>query len=176
VIGPGAVITDSDIGREVVIKPYCVITDSNIDDGAEVGPFAHMRPGSEIRRSGKIGNFVEMKKAVIGEGSKVSHLSYVGDAELGKGVNIGAGCVTCNYDGFGKYKTNIEDGVFVGSGVMMVAPITLGKGSLIAAGSTLTRDVPPDALAVARSPQSEKEGWAAARRKRLTEEKEEDNT
>ena len=168
VISPGAVITNSNIGREVLIKPYCVITDSSIDDGAEVGPFTHMRPGCEIRKSGKIGNFVEMKASVIGEGSKVSHLSYVGDAVLGRDVNIGAGCVTCNYDGFGKYKTTIEDGVFVGSGTMMVAPITLGKGSLVAAGSTLTEDVPPDALAIARSQQSAKEGWAAARREKLT--------
>lgn len=168
VIGPGAVITDSNIGRKVVIKPYCVITGSTIDDGAEVGPFAHMRPGSEIRRSGKIGNFVETKKAIIGEGSKVSHLTYIGDAELGRDVNIGAGCVTCNYDGFNKFRTIIEDGVFVGSGTMMVAPITLGKGSLVAAGSTLTNDVPPDALAIARSQQSAKEGWAAARREKLT--------
>lgn len=176
VIGPGAVITDSNIGREVVIKPYCVITGSKIDDGAEVGPFAHMRPGSEIRKSGKIGNFVETKKAIIGEGSKVSHLTYVGDAELGRNVNIGAGCVTCNYDGFNKYKTVIEEGVFVGSGTMIVAPITLGKGSLIAAGSTLTEDVPPDALAIARSQQSVKEGWAAARRKKLTARDEEDSS
>ncbi len=161
-------ITDSNIGRKVVIKPYCVITGSTIDDGAEVGPFAHMRPGSEIRRSGKIGNFVETKKAIIGEGSKVSHLTYIGDAELGRDVNIGAGCVTCNYDGFNKFRTIIEDGVFVGSGTMMVAPITLGKGSLVAAGSTLTNDVPPDALAIARSQQSAKEGWAAARREKLT--------
>ncbi|MDT8367203.1 MAG: bifunctional UDP-N-acetylglucosamine diphosphorylase/glucosamine-1-phosphate N-acetyltransferase GlmU [bacterium] len=168
VINPGAVITDSTVGRGVLIKPYCVITGSTIDDSAEVGPFAHMRPGSEIRTSGKIGNFVETKQAVIGVGSKVSHLSYVGDAELGPGVNIGAGCVTCNYDGFNKYKTVIEEGVFVGSGTMMVAPITLGKGSLIAAGSTLTQDVPPDSLAIARSQQSVREGWAAARREKLT--------
>jgi bifunctional UDP-N-acetylglucosamine pyrophosphorylase/glucosamine-1-phosphate N-acetyltransferase len=168
VIGPGAVITDSNIGREVTIKPYCVITGSNIDDGAEVGPFAHMRPGSEIRRSGKIGNFVETKESIIGEGSKVSHLSYVGNTELGHNVNIGAGCVTCNYDGYNKFKTVIEDGVFVGSGTMMVAPITLGKGSLVAAGSTLTKDVPPGALAIARSQQSNKESWAAQRREKLT--------
>jgi bifunctional UDP-N-acetylglucosamine pyrophosphorylase/glucosamine-1-phosphate N-acetyltransferase len=175
VIGPGAVITDSTIGRKVLIKPYCVITSSNIDDNAEVGPFAHMRPGTEIKVSGKIGNFVETKAAVIGEGSKVSHLAYVGNAELGPGVNIGAGCVTCNYDGFNKYKTVIEEGVFVGSGTMIVAPITLGKGSLIAAGSTLTQDVPPDSLAIARSQQSIREGWAAARREKLTKEGKKEN-
>ncbi|MGD8353866.1 MAG: DapH/DapD/GlmU-related protein, partial [Pseudomonadota bacterium] len=167
VINPGAVITDSRIGERVEIRPYCVITDSSIADDAAVGPFAHLRPGADIRNSARIGNYVEIKKAVIGEGSKVSHLTYVGDAQLGQNVNIGAGCVTCNYDGFGKHRTVIEDGVFVGSGSMLVAPVTLGKGSLVAAGSTLTRDVPPDALAIARSPQTEKEGWAARRRRKL---------
>lgn len=167
VIKPGAVITDSTLGERVEVRPYCVITDSSIGDDAAVGPFAHLRAGTDIRKSAKIGNYVETKKAVIGEGSKVSHLTYVGDAQLGKNVNIGAGCVTCNYDGFSKSRTVIEDGVFVGSGTMMVAPITLGKGSLVAAGSTLTKDVPPDALAIARSQQSAKEGWAAARREKL---------
>lgn len=171
VIRPGAVITDSTIGKRVEVRPYCVITDSTIADDAAVGPFAHLRPGSEVGESAKIGNYVEIKKAVIGKGSKVSHLTYVGDAELGEGVNIGAGCVTCNYDGFNKYRTVIEDGVFVGSGTMMVAPVTLGKGSLVAAGSTLTKDVPPDALAIARGQQSAKEGWAAERRAKLAEEK-----
>ena len=168
IIRPGAVITDASIGDEVEILPYCVITASEISNNSVIGPFAHLRPGNEIGPSTKIGNFVEMKKVVMGEGSKVSHLTYVGDAELGLEVNIGAGCVTCNYDGFSKFKTIIEDGVFVGSGTMMVAPVTLGKGSLVAAGSTLTKDVPPDALAVARAQQSVKEGWAAERRERLT--------
>ncbi len=173
VINPGAVITDSVLGRDVEVKPHCVISGSTIADGASVGPFAHLRPGSDIGPSAKIGNYVETKQAVIGEGSKVSHLTYVGDSELGKNVNIGAGCVTCNYDGFGKHRTVIEDGVFVGSGTMMVAPLTIGRGSLVAAGSTLTHDVPPDALAIARSQQSVKEGWAAARREKLTARKKE---
>jgi len=172
VIWPGAVITDSIIGLDSVIKPYCVITDSIIGDKAEIGPFSHFRPGNKIESAVKIGNFVEIKKSTVGEGSKVSHLTYIGDSELGEKVNIGAGCVTANYDGFKKSKTIIEDGVFVGSGTMMVAPITLGRGSLVAAGSTLTKDVPPDALAIARSPQSVKEGWAAERRERLSSEKE----
>lgn len=171
VIGPGAVITDSLIGRDVEIRPYCVITGSKVGDQAAVGPFSHMRAGTEIGPSARIGNYVETKMAVIGENSKVSHLTYVGDAELGNNVNIGAGCVTCNYDGFNKYRTVIEDGVFVGSGTMMVAPITIGKGSLVAAGSTLTKDVPPDSLAIARSHQSEKQGWAAKRREKLAAEK-----
>lgn len=167
VINPGSVITDSILGERVEIRPYCVINDSTIADDAAVGPFAHLRPGTDIRGSAKIGNFVETKKAVIGEGSKVSHLTYVGDAELGKDVNIGAGCVTCNYDGFNKYKTVIEDEVFVGSGTMMVAPLALGKGSLVAAGSTLSKDVPPGALAIARSQQVTREGWASTRREKL---------
>lgn len=171
VIGPGAVIADSTIGRGVEIRPYCVITGSRIDDDAAVGPFAHLRPGTDIGRSARIGNYVETKEAVIGVNSKVSHLTYVGDAELGNDVNIGAGCVTCNYDGFNKFRTTIEDGVFVGSGTMMVAPITIGKGSLVAAGSTLTKNVPPDALAIARSHQTAKEGWAAKRRDQIASEK-----
>jgi bifunctional UDP-N-acetylglucosamine pyrophosphorylase/glucosamine-1-phosphate N-acetyltransferase len=175
IIRPGAVITDARIGDRVELLPYCVITDSTINDDAIVGPFAHLRPGNEIGPSTKIGNFVEMKKVVMGEGSKVSHLTYVGDAELGLKVNIGAGCVTCNYDGFHKHRTVIEDGVFVGSGTMMVAPITLGKGSLVGAGSTVTTDVPPDALVLSRAHQSIKEGWAAERRNRLTGKDEEEN-
>jgi len=167
IIRPGAIITDTTIGRKVEIRPHCVINGATIDDEAAVGPFAHLRPGTDIRRSARVGNFVETKEAVIGEGSKVSHLTYVGNAELGNNVNIGAGCVTCNYDGFTKSRTVIEDGVFVGSGTMLVAPITIGKGSLVAAGSTLTKDVPPDALAIARSRQTAKEGWAAERRQQL---------
>lgn len=168
VIEPGAVVTDSVIGRNARILPYCVISGSEVGDGASVGPFSHMRPGSRLGPSTKIGNFVETKKVTVGEGSKVSHLTYIGDAEIGEKVNIGAGCVTCNYDGFAKYRTVIQDGVFVGSGTMIVAPVTLGKGSLVAAGSTITRDVAPDALAVARARQSEKEGWAARRRENLS--------
>jgi len=168
VIWPGAVITDSIIGQDSVIKPYCVINESVIGDKAEIGPFSHFRPGNKIESAVKIGNFVEIKKSIVGQGSKVSHLTYIGDSELGEKVNIGAGCVTANYDGFKKSKTIIQDGVFVGCGTMMVAPITLGKGSLVAAGSTLTKDVPPDSLAIARSQQTSKEGWAAARREKLT--------
>lgn len=169
VIEPGAVITDSVIGKNAHILPYCVISGSEVGSGTSIGPFSHMRPGSRIGPSAKIGNFVETKKVVVGKGSKVSHLTYIGDAEIGEKVNIGAGCVTCNYDGFAKYRTVIQDGVFVGSGTMIVAPVTLGKGSLVAAGSTITRDVAPDALALARARQSEKEGWAARRREKLSE-------
>ena len=175
-IGPSAVITDTIIGRDVEIRPFCVITGARLENGASVGPFSHLRPGSNIGPSARIGNFVETKEAIIGEGSKVSHLTYIGDAQLGRGVNIGAGCVTCNYDGFAKHRTQIGDGVFVGSGTMIVAPVVLGEGSLVAAGSTITKDVPPDALAVARGRQSSKEGWAAERRRKLAIGKKEDRS
>jgi bifunctional UDP-N-acetylglucosamine pyrophosphorylase/glucosamine-1-phosphate N-acetyltransferase len=172
-VGPNAVITDTIIGRNVEIRPFCVVTGARVYDDVSIGPFAHLRPGSDIGPSAKIGNYVETKEATVGEGSKISHLTYIGDTVLGRGVNIGAGCVTCNYDGFSKYQTRIGDGVFVGSGTMMVAPVELGEGCLVAAGSTITKDVPADALAVARGRQTVKEAWAAERRKRLASEKKE---
>lgn len=161
VIQPGAVITDSDIGRNVEIRPYSVINEARIDDDVSVGPFAHLRPGTVIGQEARVGNFVEIKKSTLGKGSKVSHLTYVGDATLGTEVNIGAGCVTCNYDGFAKHQTTIGDGVFVGSGTMMVAPVTLGPNSMVAAGSTITHDVSDDSLAIARARQEVKEGWVS---------------
>jgi bifunctional UDP-N-acetylglucosamine pyrophosphorylase/glucosamine-1-phosphate N-acetyltransferase len=167
VIHPGAVVTDSVIGSNVQILPHSVINESRIDDGASVGPFARLRPGNHIGPNAKIGNFVEIKKTVLGEGSKVSHLTYVGDAHLGKNVNIGAGSVTCNYDGFSKHQTVIEDGVFVGSGTMMVAPVVLGSNSIVGAGSTITKDVPPDSLALGRARQEVKEGWARRWREKI---------
>jgi bifunctional UDP-N-acetylglucosamine pyrophosphorylase/glucosamine-1-phosphate N-acetyltransferase len=120
---------------------------------------AHLRPGNELKNHVKIGNFVEAKKVVMGEGSKASHLTYLGDAAIGKNVNIGCGTITCNYDGVNKHRTIIEDDVFVGSDVQFVAPVTIGRNSLIAAGTTVTRDVPPDSLAIARTQQVNKEGW-----------------
>lgn len=168
VIHPGAVVTDSVIGSDVQILPYSVINDSRIDDRASVGPFARLRPGTHIGPEAKIGNFVEVKKAHLGEGSKVSHLTYVGDAQLGRNVNVGAGSVTCNYDGFSKHQTVIEDGVFVGSGTMMVAPVVLGANSIVGAGSTITEDVPPDSLALGRARQEVKEGWARRWREKIT--------
>jgi bifunctional UDP-N-acetylglucosamine pyrophosphorylase/glucosamine-1-phosphate N-acetyltransferase len=124
---------------------------------------AHLRPGTELMKHVKIGNFVETKKAVIGEDSKASHLTYLGDATIGSGVNIGCGTITCNYDGVKKHRTVIEDDVFVGSDVQFVAPVTIGRNSLIAAGTTVTKDVPPDSLAIARTPQVNKEGWVKER-------------
>ena len=167
---PGSRIADSVIGNGVTVKDCSVIEESDIAPGASVGPFAHLRPGSVIGAGAKIGNFVEVKKSTIGEGSKANHLSYIGDATVGRNVNIGAGVITCNYDGFEKYPTVIEDGVFVGSDAQLVAPVTIGKGALIAAGATITRNVPPDALAISRAPQDIREGFVS-RRKRLKQKK-----
>jgi bifunctional UDP-N-acetylglucosamine pyrophosphorylase/glucosamine-1-phosphate N-acetyltransferase len=163
---PGSRIADSVLGREVTIKDACVIESSTIADKASVGPFAHLRPGTVLGAGARIGNFVEVKKSVIGEGSKANHLAYLGDATIGRDVNIGAGVITCNYDGFRKHQTVIEDGVFVGSDAQLVAPVRIGKGALVAAGATITRDVPEDALALTRVPQENKEGVAARRRRR----------
>jgi len=162
---PGSRITDSVIGSNVMVKDSSVIEESAIAPGACIGPFAHLRPGSVIGAGARIGNFVEVKKSTIGEGSKANHLSYIGDATIGRDVNIGAGVITCNYDGFEKHPTVIEDGVFVGSDSQLVAPVTIGKGALIAAGATITRNVPPDALAISRAPQDIREGFASRRRK-----------
>lgn len=152
------------IGEGVLIKDYCVIEEAEIESGASVGPFAHLRPGSVLRRGSKVGNFVEMKKSELGEGSKANHLSYLGDARVGQRVNIGAGTITCNYDGQKKEITVIDDEVFVGSDTQLVAPVRLGSGSVIAAGTTVTQDVPADALAISRTKQENRTGWAKKRR------------
>jgi len=165
IIESGTVIKDSHIKEEVHIKPYCVINEATLETGATIGPFAHLRPASVINEGGKVGNFVEIKKATIGDGSKVNHLSYIGDAQVGKGVNIGAGTITCNYDGYNKFKTIIEDKVFIGSGTNLVAPVTIGKGSIVGAGSTITKAVPQDALSLTRPEQRCVKGWAEKRRK-----------
>ena len=136
-----------------------MIDDAVIGKDCQLGPFARVRPGTELKDSAKLGNFVEIKKAVIGEGSKVNHLSYVGDAELGKYVNVGAGTITCNYDGVNKFKTIIGDGVFIGSNAVLVAPVEIEAGGFVAAGSTITKPVKKDQLAVGRSRQSNIEGW-----------------
>jgi len=158
------VIENCTVGNNVLIRQSCVLEDSTVADGAEIGPFAHLRPGSEIGEGAHVGNFVETKKAKLGKGSKANHLSYIGDAEVGEGTNIGAGTITCNYDGVNKHATRIGSGVFVGSDTSLVAPITVGDGAYIGAGSCITKDVPADALAVARGRQMTKEGWAAAKR------------
>ncbi len=167
---PGSRIADSTLGSGVVVKDCCVIENSRIADKASVGPFAHLRPGTELRTGARIGNFVEVKKSVIGEGSKANHLSYLGDATIGRNVNIGAGVITCNYDGFQKHQTIIEDGVFVGSDTQLVAPVRIGRDALVAAGATVTRDVPAGALAISRVPQEIRAG-AAGRRKKMKQKK-----
>jgi bifunctional UDP-N-acetylglucosamine pyrophosphorylase/glucosamine-1-phosphate N-acetyltransferase len=160
----GVRISDCVIGNHVEILDHCVLRESQVDDDAHLGPFVHLRPGVVVRRKAKVGNFVEMKKTELGEGSKANHLSYLGDAKIGKGVNIGAGTITCNYDGVHKYQTVIEENVFLGSDTQLVAPVTIGAGSVIAAGTTVTQDVPADSLAIARVTQVNRTGWAAKRR------------
>lgn len=164
VIRSHARLTDCHLGSGVVIKDSCVLTDSILEDGTSVGPFAHLRPGTVLRKRARIGNFVEAKKAELGEDSKANHLTYLGDVTIGKGVNIGAGTITCNYDGIRKHQTVIEDEVFVGSDTQLVAPVKIGRGAVIGAGSTITRDVPPDALALSRTKQMIKKDWAKRKR------------
>jgi len=159
VIEPNVIIRDCRIGSGVTIKAGSVLAESTVGAGAAIGPMAHLRPGSLLGAHVKIGNFVETKKIVMGEGSKASHLTYLGDADIGSDVNIGCGTITCNYDGVKKHRTVIGDNVFVGSDVQFVAPVAIGSNSLIAAGTTVTIDVPPDSLAIARTAQVNKVGW-----------------
>ncbi|HKD81357.1 MAG TPA: bifunctional UDP-N-acetylglucosamine diphosphorylase/glucosamine-1-phosphate N-acetyltransferase GlmU [Candidatus Angelobacter sp.] len=161
-----SVISDSQIAGNVLIRPGCIIDQSQIAAGALLGPYSHLRPGSEIGEGGHVGNFVETKKTRLGRGSKANHLSYLGDAEIGEQVNVGAGTITCNYDGKKKHVTVIEDGAFVGSDSTLVAPVRVGKGAYVAAGSTITEDVPAEALALGRSRQTTKEGWTRRQRDR----------
>jgi len=170
-IGAHSVITDSELADGVIVKPSCVITESKIFEGASVGPFSQLRPESEIGPDARIGNFVEVKKSRIGRGAKAQHLTYLGDATVGEGSNIGAGTITCNYDGERKSPTVIEDHVFIGSGTELVAPVRVGKNAYVAAGSTITEDVPPDSLAIARARQVGKPGWVAERKKKLAKPK-----
>ncbi|UFS71966.1 bifunctional UDP-N-acetylglucosamine diphosphorylase/glucosamine-1-phosphate N-acetyltransferase GlmU [Geomonas sp. RF6] len=158
-IGQVSQIHSCRLADDVTVKAGSVLEESVVYEFASIGPMAHLRPGSELHAHVKVGNFVETKKVVMGEGSKASHLTYLGDAVVGKECNIGCGTITCNYDGVRKHKTVIEDGVFVGSDVQLVAPVTVGRGSLIAAGTTVTQDVPADSLAISRTPQTNKEGW-----------------
>ncbi len=158
-VDTGCVLTDCAIGRGVHLKPYVVAEGAALGDGATAGPFAHLRPGTVLGARAKVGNFVETKKAVIGDGSKASHLTYLGDCEIGRDVNVGAGTITCNYDGVAKHKTVLGDGVFVGSDTQLVAPVTVGANVTIAAGTTVTADVPDGALVLSRTPQQVREGY-----------------
>jgi bifunctional UDP-N-acetylglucosamine pyrophosphorylase/glucosamine-1-phosphate N-acetyltransferase len=160
-----SVIENSTLADHVTVRQGCVITNSRIERGALIGPYSHVRPESEIGEGAHVGNFVETKKAKLGKGSKANHLTYLGDVEIGSGTNIGAGVITCNYDGVNKHRTLIGDGVFVGSDSTLVAPISVGSGAYVAAGSCITEDVPEDALALGRSRQTTKPGWASSKRK-----------
>lgn len=168
-IQSGSVLTDAAIEPHVLVRQYSVITASLLSSGSIVGPFAHLREGAELRPGARVGNFVEVKKSVLGEGVKAMHLTYLGDATIGRETNVGAGTITCNYDGVNKNPTSIGERVFVGSDSALVAPVRVGDGAYIAAGSTVTEDVPADALAIARGRQVNKEGWAAERRRRISE-------
>jgi len=161
----GVRIVDSAIDDGVVINNFCVIVESHVSSGARVGPFAHIRPQSDVGEQAHVGNFVELKKTALGPGSKANHLSYLGDATIGANVNVGAGTITCNYDGEKKNPTVIEDGAFIGSDSQLIAPVRVGRGAYVAAGSSITEDVPPGALAVARGKQVNKDGWVAKKKK-----------
>ena len=165
-MGPFVRIVNSQIGAGAQVMDHCLLRDSRVGAGAVIGPFAQLRPGSEIGARAKVGNFVELKNTRLGEGSKAPHLSYLGDSEIGTGVNVGAGTITCNYDGKDKHATRIEAGSFIGSNTTLVAPLKIGAGAYIAAGSTITENVAADALALGRSRQVEKPGWAKHKRER----------
>jgi bifunctional UDP-N-acetylglucosamine pyrophosphorylase/glucosamine-1-phosphate N-acetyltransferase len=159
-----SVISNSRLADGVIVRPGCIIDQSFAATGAQLGPYSHLRPGSEIGEGARVGNFVETKKARLGRGAKANHLTYLGDAEIGAGVNVGAGTITCNYDGEKKHLTVIEDGAFIGSDSTLVAPVRIGKDAYIGAGSTITDDVPPDSLALGRGRQAIKEGWVRRRK------------
>lgn len=171
IIGPSSHLQGCEVGGNVTIE-HSIVRQSRIEEGAMIGPFSHIRPGSLVRRGAKVGGFVEVKNSEIGVESKVPHLSYVGDAQIGDCVNIGAGTITCNYDGFNKYKTVVEDGAFIGSDTMLVAPVRVGKGSFTGAGSVISKDVPENSLAIERSDQRIINDWAKRRRKKKETHKE----
>jgi bifunctional UDP-N-acetylglucosamine pyrophosphorylase/glucosamine-1-phosphate N-acetyltransferase len=153
------------LADKVNVLNFCVIVGARVAEGATVGPFAHLRPGTDVGTRAKVGNFVELKKTALGAGSKASHLAYLGDATIGANVNVGAGTITCNYDGHEKFETIIEDGAFIGSDSQLIAPVRVGRGAYVAAGSSITRDVPSGALGIGRGRQENVEGWAERRKK-----------
>jgi len=167
VVKTGSVIHESVLGDEVTVEPHCIISQSRLDADVVVGPFARMRMETHLKSGSRIGNFVELKKSVVGEGTKAMHLTYLGDAKIGKKTNIGAGTITCNYDGFHKHATTIGNKVFIGSDAALVAPVKVGHGAYVAAGSTITDNVPGDALGIARGRQVNKQGWASRKRREL---------
>jgi bifunctional UDP-N-acetylglucosamine pyrophosphorylase/glucosamine-1-phosphate N-acetyltransferase len=157
-------ITDSELADKVTVLNFCVIVGARVAEGAAIGPFAHLRPATEVGVGAKVGNFVELKKTSLGAGSKASHLSYLGDARIGANVNVGAGTITCNYDGQNKHETVIEDEAFIGSDSQLIAPVRIGRGAYVGAGSSITRDVPPGALGIARGRQENVDGWAGRKK------------
>ncbi|HKW57088.1 MAG TPA: bifunctional UDP-N-acetylglucosamine diphosphorylase/glucosamine-1-phosphate N-acetyltransferase GlmU [Candidatus Acidoferrum sp.] len=167
VIRSGSILSDAQLGDEVTVEPHCVVAQSRLDDRVIIGPFARLRPHNHVKAGARIGNFVELKKSIIGEGTKAMHLTYLGDTRIGAKANIGAGTITCNYDGFHKYPTSIGNRVFIGSDSALVAPVRVGDGAYVAAGSTITDNVPGDALAIARGRQANKPGWASRKRREL---------
>ena len=169
VIQSGVRIVDSTIGDAVAINNFCVIRESHVETGAQIGPFAQLRPDSHVGEGAHVGNFVELKKTRLGKGSKANHLTYLGDATIGERVNVGAGTITCNYDGVSKHPTVIEDGAFIGSDSQLIAPVRVGKGAYVAAGSSITDDVPDESLAIARGKQVNKPGWIARVKKKKTD-------
>lgn len=170
-IDVGSVLTDTVVAPRAEVKPYTVSTNARVGDGAQIGPFSHLRPGSDIHEQAHIGNFVETKATVVRRGAKANHLAYLGDGDVGEGANVGAGTIFCNYDGFAKHRTTIGAGAFIGSDSQLVAPITIGAGAYVATGTTVTKDVPADALAIARPRQENKEGYASRLRGRLAAQK-----
>jgi bifunctional UDP-N-acetylglucosamine pyrophosphorylase/glucosamine-1-phosphate N-acetyltransferase len=162
----GSIVRDSQLGAGVLVRPYSLVEGSRVGDGAVIGPFARLREGTELGENAHVGNFVETKKARLARGVKANHLTYLGDTDIGEGTNIGAGVITCNYDGFSKHRTTIGKDVLVGSDVQLVAPVTVGDGAIIGAGTTVTDDVPPDALAVSRVPQKNVPGYAPGYREK----------
>jgi len=166
-IRTGSVLTDAVLGDDVTVEPHCVVAQSRLDDRVIIGPFARLRPDNHLKAGVRIGNFVELKKSTVGEGTKAMHLTYLGDAKIGTKSNIGAGTITCNYDGFHKYPTTIGNKVFIGSDSALVAPVRIGDGAYVAAGSTITDNVPAGALGIARGRQANKPGWAAKKRREL---------
>jgi bifunctional UDP-N-acetylglucosamine pyrophosphorylase / glucosamine-1-phosphate N-acetyltransferase len=166
-IRTGSVLSDAVLEDNVLVKPYTIISASRLSRGTQAGPFAHLRDGARLEENARVGNFVEVKKSVLGEGVKSMHLTYLGDAHVGSGTNIGAGTITCNYDGVNKNPTTIGKRVFIGSDTALVAPVRVGDGAYVGAGSVITKNVPPDALGLARGQQVNKLGWAAARRRQL---------
>jgi bifunctional UDP-N-acetylglucosamine pyrophosphorylase/glucosamine-1-phosphate N-acetyltransferase len=165
-LGPNTVMRNTNVGDDVTILANCVIEDADIGAGTRIGPFARLRPETRLAADTRVGNFVEIKKSDVGEGSKINHLSYIGDTTVGRGVNIGAGTITCNYDGASKHRTVIGDNVFIGSDTQLIAPVAVRDGATIGAGSTITRDAPAGELTLSRAPQETRSGWQRPRKEK----------